>query len=73
MFLCVSLARRMNCELMLTTNKKYKSIKKLSSGATLRNRGVLMGEVDWGRRREVEPWLRKFIYFLSEHSAGKSY
>lgn len=48
MFLCVSLARRMNCKLMCTANKKDQVIKKLSSGATMRNRGVLIGELDWG-------------------------
>lgn len=55
MFLRVSLARRMNCKLMLITNKKYQLIKKLSSGTTLRNRGLLMGEVDWGLGEKWSP------------------
>lgn len=38
-FLHVSLARKMNCKLILTTSKRYQAIKKLSSGTTLRNRG----------------------------------
>lgn len=48
MFLCVSLARRVNCKLTCTASKKYQAIKKVSLGATMRNRGVVLGQLDWG-------------------------